>query len=76
MNSGDLPPFRDSVFKDVGSFSAILPFRHSTVPRTKRDFLLRKLVFKTKCRPAVDDGNLLVNADNPCHSEPFAKLLK
>ena len=32
----------------------------------------------TKCRPAVDDGNLPVNADNLLHSEPFhfAKLLK
>ena len=33
-------------------------------------------MFETKCRPAVDDGNLPVNADNPLHSEPFAKLLK
>ena len=39
-------------------------------------FLLRQLVFETKCRPAVDDGNLPVNADNPLRSEPFAKLLK
>ena len=33
-------------------------------------------MFETKCRPAVDDGNLPVNADNPLRSEPFAKLLK
>ena len=30
----------------------------------------------TKCRPAFDDGNLPVNADNPLCSEQFAKLLK
>ena len=29
-----------------------------------------------KCRPAVNDGNLPVNADNPLCSELFAKLLK
>ena len=51
-----------------------------TILRTKRDFFLRQLVFKTKCRSAVDDGNLPVhvhvNADNPLRSEPFAKLLE
>ena len=39
-------------------------------------FFLRQLVFKTKCRTAVDDGNLLVNADKPLRSKPFAKFLK
>ena len=39
-------------------------------------FFPRHLVFKTKCRPGADDGNLPVNADNPLRSEPFAKFLK
>ena len=33
-------------------------------------------MFKTKCRPAVDDGNVPVNADNPLRSEFILKESK
>ena len=69
-----------SHLKYIKCFALIgIASKHSTIRlQTKRDFFLRQLVFKTKCRPAVDDGNLPVhvNADIPLRSEPFVKLLK
>ena len=50
-------------------------YRMKTFDQKIADFM-RQLVFKTKSRPAVDDGNLPVNADSLLRSEPVAKLLK
>ena len=67
------------ILKYKCSASIAIASKHSSIRlQTKCDFFLRQLVFKTKCRPAVEYGNLPVhvNADNPLCSEPFAKFLK
>ena len=61
---------RNKAFSNKQKLERVL--RKQCISRRKNNTVL----LKTKCRPAVDDGNLPVNADNPLRSEPFAKLLK